>query len=163
MINLNETILRDIIDIKNSINMDELDFIKTSKSVSREASYGILQFPVLVSTSLPLQDVTMISKALERQFVSFVAILTSTQSVTDAKSINKYLKRIHQNVNRRTSIIHEDVKLSYPNPNREFISLIAQSEKNTICVAESVGIEGYNTTGLKSIHPNTLSEEDKNT
>ena len=93
MINLNETILRDIIDIKNSINMDELDFIKTSKSVSREASNGILQFPVLVSTSLPLQDVTMISKALERQFVSFVAILTSTQSVTDAKNINKYLSK----------------------------------------------------------------------
>lgn len=162
MINLNETILRDIIDIKNSISMDELDFIKTSKSVSREASNGILQFPVLVSTSLPLQDVTMISKALERQFVSFVAILTSTQSVTDAKSINKYLKRIHQNVNKKQSIFHEDVRLSYPNPNREFISLISQSEKNTICVAESVGIEGYDTTGLKSIHPNTLSEEDKN-
>ena len=85
-------------DLKDGKTIDVK--FNTRNSISREAysNSGVLNFPVLVSGSLSLENVTMISKALERNYVSFLTILTSFDSITDEKSIKNYIKKFHQNV-----------------------------------------------------------------
>lgn len=85
-------------DLKDGKTIDVK--FNTRSSISREAysNSGVLNFPVLVSGSLSLENVTMISKALERNYVSFLTILTSFDSITDEKSIKNYIQKFHQNV-----------------------------------------------------------------
>ena len=85
-------------DLKDGKTIDVK--FNTRNSISREAysNSGVLNFPVLVSGSLSLDNVTMVSKALERNYVSFLTILTSFNSITDEQSISKYIKKFHQNV-----------------------------------------------------------------
>lgn len=109
-------VLKDIIDttsdIKNTIKnldvtgKDPLNKIKLrgkSKSIANMASDSILQFPVLIDTALSADEVNIITKALEREYASFVAILTSVNSITDAGSIKQYLKSFHTNENTKLS------------------------------------------------------------
>lgn len=97
------SILRDIIDAKDdflkgtniakSIVKDTYD----RKSIARKSNGGVLQFPVYITDSLSLENCTMITKALEREYVSFIAVLTSVNSITDKKSIKEYLEDINVN------------------------------------------------------------------
>lgn len=96
------TIVKDILDTYKEFKKDSDDFLNLGKSsrqsISKSAKKGTLQFPVIVSKTLSLEEVTTISKALERQYVSFVRIMTSLNSSTSsAKDIEGYLKSIHQN------------------------------------------------------------------
>lgn len=96
------TIVKDILDTYKEFKKDSDDFMKLGKkkrqSISRTANKGVLQFPVIVPKSLSLEEITTGSKALERQYVSFVRIMTSLNSATsDEKDIESYLKSIHQN------------------------------------------------------------------
>lgn len=81
-------------EIKNGYSQ-----LKNRKSISRESSRGIFQFTALTSPSLPLETTTMINKALERNYTSFVVIMTSIDNVSDDASIKDYLGKIHQNPN----------------------------------------------------------------
>lgn len=91
-------LFKSIKDLKDGKTIDVK--FNTRSSISREAysNSGVLNFPVLVSGSLSLENVTMISKALERNYVSFLTILTSFDSITDEKSIKNYIQKFHQNV-----------------------------------------------------------------
>lgn len=96
------TIIKDILDTYKEFKKDSDDFMKLGKkgrqSLSKTANKGILQFPVIITQTLSLEETTTISKALERQYVSFVRIMTSLNSATsDEKDIESYLKSIHQN------------------------------------------------------------------
>lgn len=105
------TVLKDILSIateigdkikSNPINSSKKTFNVLNKkpmSISQMSSDSILQFPCLVDTSISLEDATMVTKALEREYVSFIAILTSTNSITDAKTIKDYLNTFHNNAN----------------------------------------------------------------
>lgn len=136
------TILRDVFDIKDSVNKEIK--INARGSITREANTGVLQFPVLVSSALSLEEVTTISKALERQYVSFVAIMTSMDSVSDDKSIKSYMKKIHQNPGELIIPgLRESVLFSYRD--LEFInnsSLLEASEKASVNLLFDEG--GYN-------------------
>ena len=92
-------LFKSIKDLKDGQSLD-IKFNNARSSISREAysNSGVLNFPVLVSGSLSLDNVTMVSKALERNYVSFLTILTSFNSITDEQSISKYIKKFHQNV-----------------------------------------------------------------
>lgn len=132
------SILRDILDLRDDIEEtgDDFEFKFNGRgSIAKEASPGVLQFPVIVSTALSLEEVTMISKALEREYVSFISIITSIDSVTDEKSINQYLSRIHQNFNGELfdMNVRESVVFSLP--------LIRSNTKYDPIISENV-IEG---------------------
>ena len=92
-------LFKSIKDLKDGQSLD-IKFNNARSSISREAysNSGVLNFPVLVSGSLSLDNVTMVSKALERNYVSFLTILTSFNSITDEQSISKYIKKFHQNM-----------------------------------------------------------------
>jgi hypothetical protein len=89
------SILRDFIDLKSDAQKEFK--INRRGSVARESARGVLQFPVLVSSALSLEQVTTVSKALEREYVSFVTIMCSLDSVTDETSIKNYVQKLHQN------------------------------------------------------------------
>ena len=92
------SILKDLITTGNEIK-NGYSQLKNRKSISRESSRGVFQFTALTSPSLPLETTTMINKALERNYTSFVVIMTSIDNVTDDASIKDYLGKIHQNPN----------------------------------------------------------------
>lgn len=92
------SILRDLIDLKDDVDEVEVPFSNNQRgSISKESDVGVLQFPALVDSAISLEETTMGSKALERQYVSFVAVMTSMDSVTDDRSVKDYVSRIHQN------------------------------------------------------------------
>lgn len=86
-------------DVGQTVSSDNniLSRNNTRGSVANEAKKGILQFPVLCSSALSLEEATMMAKALEREFVSFIRVITSIDSITDEKDVKSYLRRMHQN------------------------------------------------------------------
>ena len=98
------TILKDIIDsIKIGYDfandkISKISKFKNTNSISRGAKSGTLQFQTITTDSISLKEGIMISKALERNYVSFIRILTSLNSVTSAKNVQDYLSNLHQNL-----------------------------------------------------------------
>ena len=98
--------LADIIDlvkdIKEGIPSDNnFRFKYTRNSISRGSANNIMQFPVLTSNALSMDDLTMVSKALEREYATFVRVMVSMDDVIDlSKGETKLskIKSLHQNV-----------------------------------------------------------------
>lgn len=146
------TILRDILDTKDSIGSfkdSSADSLKSNahNSISKESSPGVFQFPALVSQTLSLEETSMIAKALERNYVSFITIITSIDSVTDEKSIKPYLSRIHQNsdntidFSKTLGAIRESTIFSRPQIDSNFLTKLKESEENLIGIMKSLNID----------------------
>jgi uncharacterized membrane protein YgcG len=97
-------VLKDILDtikdVKEHVKDDENFKIQNMKmkSISKMSSDAIMQFPVIVSKTLSIQDITMVSKALEREYASFVRIAISMRSnETDYTNPDEFIKRFHSN------------------------------------------------------------------
>ena len=103
--------LADIIDmvkdIKKEIPSDNnFRFKYTRNSISRGSANSIMQFPVLTSNALSMDDLTMVSKALEREYATFVRVMVSMDDVIDlSKGETKLskIKSMHQNMGVQTS------------------------------------------------------------
>ena len=102
---------KDIIDTLAGLEGDVVDFIvggNKHRSLSKSSLEGTFNFPVIVPDDLTIEDATLVSKALERQFASFtLTVLTmnpylSTYGTTP--SAQKYLKKYHQNLDVRTDM-----------------------------------------------------------
>ena len=93
-------VLKDMYDIaKNDLQPKKLlKNIMTSKgSVARQASEGILQFPVITSRSLSNDVMQMTSKACERNFTSFLQVVFTMNQISTANSGTEYLRDFHRN------------------------------------------------------------------
>lgn len=97
-------VLRDIVDTAKEIDIkgatNNYFNNKRYSSIAKRGSEGVLQFPVLVSKSLDIDTLQMITKALERQYSTFVQIVISMNPVMyldKDKDIVGYLKQFHQN------------------------------------------------------------------
>lgn len=94
-------LLNDIMTIiKSSDTVDELKKNLTSKkysSIATRASEGTLQFPVLVSDSMDIETIQMVTRALERNFSTFVQTVLTMNSVSQDTDIATYLRQFHQN------------------------------------------------------------------
>lgn len=97
-------VLKDIVDVIKQADVGDMmeDKLKNANktSISKMASDGILQFPVLVSRSLDIDTLQIITKALERNYANFVQItmgLNSTMEINKTKNASEYIKRFHQN------------------------------------------------------------------
>lgn len=77
--------------------MKRLDVYSSRNSISKMANDSILQYPVLVTDSISLEDLTMVTKALEREFVTFFRIATGLDDHSESDK-RSYLKKFHQNI-----------------------------------------------------------------
>ena len=108
-------LLKDITDVINDLRSDikgigTAEYAKRLRgsSIARKGAEGTLQFPVIVSRSLSIDDAIMICKALERQYATFTQITLSLHPYLDLskdKDISSYLKNFHQNTGNRFSTI----------------------------------------------------------
>lgn len=97
-------IFSEIVDTVKSLGVEDelknrLD-TKQYSSISKRASEGTLQFPVLVTRALDIETMQIISKALERNYATFVQVVLSMSSIMDiddTKDVSEYLKKFHQN------------------------------------------------------------------
>lgn len=97
-------IYRDMFDIVKDVNFksEVQDRVaqKTYSSISKRASEGTLQFPVLTSKAIDIETMQIITKALERNYATFVQVAVSMSSimdVTEYKDAAGFLKQFHQN------------------------------------------------------------------
>ena len=98
-------ILRDLLDTLptwkdhlNKVGSKMTD--KNYSSIATRAKEGILQFPVIASDSIDIDILSMVSKALERQYSTFIQVVYSMHSVAninDHQGIEDYLQQFHQN------------------------------------------------------------------
>lgn len=104
--------VKDIKDIDNY--MDDNDGLTplnlkalSKKSISRRAQDMIAQFPVLISKSVSVDEMLMISKALEREYVTFLRISMSIDDIIQDDNFDKlkFMRKNHQNVANRTDIL----------------------------------------------------------
>lgn len=108
-------LLKDITDVISDLKSDikgigTAEYAKRLRgsSIARKGAEGTLQFPVIVSRSLSIDDAIMICKALERQYATFTQITLSLHPYLDLskdKDISSYLKNFHQNTGNRFSTI----------------------------------------------------------
>lgn len=106
---LHETVLRDVVDVINNVKDVDMVQLRLAKdvrtgSIARQASNLILVFPVLASTSLSIQTVSIISKAIERKCVALLQILFSAVAMTKAKDTQEFISLFHSNLNKGLTI-----------------------------------------------------------
>ena len=101
--------LKDIIDTIGNIEGDVAGMIsggKKFKSLSKASMDGTLNFPVIVSNALSIEDASLVSKALERQFASFTLTLMTMNpylyTMGGRATAANYINKFHQNVDTRT-------------------------------------------------------------
>ena len=81
---------------------------KRYSSLSKRASEGTLQFPVLISSSIDIETAQNISKALERNYSTFAQIAFSLAPIENPKNpdswnASDYLRNFHQNFSTGTN------------------------------------------------------------
>ena len=97
-------VISEIIDVVNGIkdlggtNSSVSKYLKNSKSTSinRMAKEGILQFPVLISSSVDTEIAYILTKALEKNYASLVQMAVSMNCVTsmdENKGLEDFIKR----------------------------------------------------------------------
>lgn len=97
---------KDVVDVlrdpetKKILHLDK----KRYSSISKQASEGILQFPVIVSDTIDPETLQMVSKALERNYASFITVCISMNpTLTSSEDVTEYLKQFHRNNNMKTN------------------------------------------------------------
>lgn len=98
------------------IDADEIILNRAARtSIAKMASEAIFQFPVLVSNTIPLETYTMICKALERQYCSFIKVATGLQQIEDDPKMNAtdWLRKMHQNDNSILDAFSTDFSRDY--------------------------------------------------
>ena len=103
-------IINDIIDLvkgrgKEVFSPSDFTFKATRNSLSRKSAGSIMQFPVICSNALSVDELMMVNKALEREYVEFVRIAASLDDVIDVTDPSKMtqaklqkVQSLHQNM-----------------------------------------------------------------
>ena len=71
---------------------------KDYRSIARQSTQGICQFPLIVSRSLDYDTLTIINKACERGFSSFLqVVLQMNQVMGEKETVADFVRRFHSN------------------------------------------------------------------
>ncbi len=103
---IHETVIRDIVDVISDIKKsDEIEMFfnrgqsrKYYKSIANATSNLTLVFPVIASSNLSIDTVSIVAKAIERKAVTMLQMLFSAISITDAKDAFDQVRRVHTNL-----------------------------------------------------------------
>lgn len=87
--------------LKN-MSIEDLDSrMVPHKSFAKGAMDGTLQFPCLISDSIPIDMASTISRTLERNYAGFVQIFLShnnTVNIANVRNPSEFLKQYHKNI-----------------------------------------------------------------
>lgn len=108
-------VLQDVLDlvkdIKNNeyLDVDASDRINLKfgrNSIAKKAGHAILQFPVLTSDVISVQDLTMVNKALEREFATLVRVAMGLDDIITDPNMDKvdYIRQFHQNTGTKGTL-----------------------------------------------------------
>lgn len=89
-----------IIEIKNVFGKVNASTARKYSSISTRSMEGTLQFPVIVSKSMDIDTLQIVSKALERQYASFIqTVISMNPDLHISKDVDAagYLRKFHQN------------------------------------------------------------------
>lgn len=119
-------------------NPDLINKPTKHQSISRRSKDAICYFPVLASRSISIEDITMVNKALERQFASYMRIAMGLDDVLD-KDISKkdYINSFHNNKRNGkelSSIILKEDNKPYISNTETKLNSILESKINDIKV-----------------------------
>ena len=100
------------------------------KSITKSSKDLTMIFPVMVSNTVDGTSAQLITRALERKFVSLAQILLSAISITKSIDAIDHLKNIHSNINQGSIFDIDD----YINVNVvEESFTLSQAEKRKVC------------------------------
>lgn len=100
--------------------VDALEEIKNNnmevQSIFSKANDAIMYFPLVTTNTISLKDLVMISKALERQYTTFLRLAMGLDNVIDNKnvtSVAQYVKKFHTNlkISNSNTLTVEDMKI----------------------------------------------------
>ena len=99
---IHESIIRDIIDLANIADGDDMTMNpfsnKVYKSVAAATDKLTLIFPVFCSNNISIENSVMVSKAIERKCVTMMQMLFSAMHISDAKNAIDYISKFHGNL-----------------------------------------------------------------
>lgn len=99
---IHESIIRDIIDLANIADGDEMTVNpfsnKVYKSVAAATDKLTLIFPVFCSNNISIENSAMVSKAIERKCVTMMQMLFSAMQISDARNAIDYISKFHGNL-----------------------------------------------------------------
>lgn len=90
-----QTVMNAMASAKNGVNAN------AHKSIAKGALEGTMQFPCLISDSIPIDMASTVARTFERVYASFVQTYLSTNNTIDIsvdKNPSNYLKRFHNNI-----------------------------------------------------------------
>ena len=134
------TVLRDILEIFREVDGGKVETYLTSKkhsSLSKSSSENTLQFPVICTRAIDLENMMMISKGLERNYATFAQLVFTNNPVfkVDGKQgMTQYIRQFHQN---------SDVKFD---PTGDFISTMGP------LLTESAILDDYELSLISIVH-----------
>ena len=108
-------------------------------SIFKKAAPAILNFPVLVSELVSLEDLTLINKALEREYSTVIRIAMGLDDVIDCTGGGRgrdkvdYIKKFHTG-----GFTHQ-----FSDPNREIADLFESINKENLIVSEETVLTPY--------------------
>lgn len=160
-------VLKDILDTIKDLDLKTLSksYLKNKKysSISKRASEGILQFPVLVTDSLDIETLQMITKALERNYTTFVQVVISMDPIMNLKNeknIGDYLRKFHQNSDIKTDV--NDLHNISVDLEESFNCLLSDDNKNVMITFIHEGIDRNlilkNKELLRSVYDDIVTE-----
>ena len=100
------------------------------KSITKSSKDLTMIFPVMVSNTVDGTSAQLITRALERKFVSLAQILLSAISITKSVDAIDHLKNIHSNINQG-SIFDIDDYINVNVVDESFA--LSQAEKRKVC------------------------------
>ena len=97
--------IKDLVDTLKDLKggFAEFGVFANRRSIADSATDGIAEFPVIVDSTIPLDDAVTIARALERKFASFMLITLTMNPYlqtdgTTIPSAAEYVKKYHQNM-----------------------------------------------------------------
>ena len=144
---IHETVIRDILDVMDSVkDTTEIDLFNNNsyKSVASASSNLTLVFPVIASRGMSIQNASMVCKAIERKAVVMLQLLFSAAnlSITDDESFVDVLSKYHTNLNLSNDmsvdqfldyvddIVNYNEAAGIPMNDRELYQIVKEDMKN---------------------------------
>ena len=114
---LHETIIKDAIDLFDTLKNIDPDDIADSKKRSKYSSSSLAKltdnfvcvFPVMVSSSISIDSAIMIMKAIERKAAVMLQLLFSAYQVQDEDNLRDILGKFHKNIKLNDKMGVDDI------------------------------------------------------
>lgn len=95
-----ESELKELIDfVSNAVPSSKVKSKPiTGSSIAKASSNLTLTFPVICSRGIAIENSAMVTKALERNFVTMIQQLLAANNITNYKSLQDYINTFHNNI-----------------------------------------------------------------